>query len=239
MLLTDPPYNVDYTGGTDEHLKIANDNMEDAAFRQFLTDAFKAADAVMHPGAAFYIWHADSEGFNFRGACRNVGWPVKQCLIWNKNALVLGRQDYQWKHEPCLYGWKEGSHYFVDDRSLVTVLKMQQPDPKQMKKDELVALVEEILGSDVPTTILDEKKPAKSDIHPTMKPVKLFSRLILNSSRRNQNVLDIFGGSGTTMIACEETGRNAFLMELDPRYCDAILERWETMTGSSAQLISG
>ena len=103
LLLTDPPYNVNYEGGTG--LTIQNDNMEDAAFRKFLRDAFQCADGVMKPGAAFYIWHADSEGYNFRGACHDIGWQVRQCLIWNKNALVLGRQDYQWKHEPCLYGW--------------------------------------------------------------------------------------------------------------------------------------
>ena len=117
LLITDPPYNVDYEGKTKDSLKIENDNMDDASFRQFLVDAFSNADAVMKPGAVFYIWHADSEGYNFRGACRDAGWTVRQCLIWNKNTMVMGRQDYHWKHEPCLYGWKEGAgHLWASDR---------------------------------------------------------------------------------------------------------------------------
>lgn len=122
MLLTDPPYNVDYTGSTKDALKIANDNMDDKSFRAFLKDAFSAADSVMKPGAVFYIWHADSEGYNFRGACRDTGWQVRQCLIWNKNSMVMGRQDYHWKHEPCLYGWKDGAgHLWASDRKQTTV----------------------------------------------------------------------------------------------------------------------
>lgn len=117
LWLTDPPYNVNYEGGTDEHLKIENDNMEDMEFRTFLGEAFAAASNVMKPGAAFYIWHADSEGYNFRGACFDNNLQVRECLIWNKNSLVLGRQDYQWKHEPCLYGWKDGTHNWYNDRS--------------------------------------------------------------------------------------------------------------------------
>ncbi|MGN0671242.1 MAG: ParB N-terminal domain-containing protein [Anaerovoracaceae bacterium] len=122
MLLTDPPYNVDYTGSTKDALKIANDNMDDKSFRAFLKDAFSVADSVMKPGAVFYIWHADSEGYNFRGACRDTGWQVRQCLIWNKNSMVMGRQDYHWKHEPCLYGWKDGAgHLWASDRKQTTV----------------------------------------------------------------------------------------------------------------------
>lgn len=207
MLLTDPPYNVNYTGGTADHLTIQNDNMEDAAFRSFLIDAFSAADAVMRPGAAFYIWHADSEGLNFRGACHDVGWPVRQCLIWNKNSLVMGRQDYQWKHEPCLYGWKGGAaHTWTSDR-------------KQ-------------------TTVIDFDKPLRSDIHPTMKPVGLFDYEIQNSSRPGDIVLDAFGGSGTTIIACEQNQRRGFVMELDERYVQAIINRWEEFTGDKAVLLT-
>ena len=207
MLLTDPPYNVNYTGGTADHLTIQNDNMEDAAFRSFLIDAFSAADAVMRPGAAFYIWHADSEGLNFRGACHDVGWPVRQCLIWNKNSLVMGRQDYQWKHEPCLYGWKGGAaHTWTSDR-------------KQ-------------------TTVIDFDKPLRSDIHPTMKPVGLFDYEIQNSSRPDDIVLDAFGGSGTTIIACEQNQRRGFVMELDERYVQAIINRWEEFTGDKAVLLT-
>ena len=127
LWLTDPPYNVNYEGGTDEHLKIENDNMEDMEFRTFLGEAFAAASNVMKPGAAFYIWHADLEGYNFRGACFDNNLQVRECLIWNKNSLVLGRQDYQWKHEPCLYGWKDGTHNWYNDRSQTTVIDFDRP----------------------------------------------------------------------------------------------------------------
>ncbi|MBQ1509691.1 MAG: site-specific DNA-methyltransferase, partial [Selenomonadaceae bacterium] len=204
LLITDPPYNVDYEGGTG--MTIMNDNMEDETFRQFLRDAYTAADAVMKSGAAFYIWHADSEGYNFRGACHDIGWKVRQCLIWVKDALVLGRQDYQWRHEPCLYGWKEGTHNWFSDR-------------KQ-------------------TTVLEFDRPKKSELHPTMKPVPLFDYQIRNSTRNGDAVLDLFGGSGTTLICCEQNGRDAFVMELDPRYVDVIVNRWETLTGQKAILLN-
>ena len=205
LLLTDPPYNVNYEGGTG--LTIQNDNMEDAAFRKFLRDAFACADGVMKPGAAFYIWHADSEGYNFRGACHDIGWQVRQCLIWNKNALVLGRQDYQWKHEPCLYGWKGGaSHTWLSDRTQ--------------------------------TTVLDFDKPTRSEIHPTMKPIGLFDYQIRNSCPVGGAVLDLFNGSGTTIMACEQNGRSAYTMELDPRYVDAAIARWEDFTGMKAVKLS-
>lgn len=204
MLLTDPPYNVNYEGGTG--LKIQNDNMGDAQFRQFLYDAFTTANIVMKEGAVFYIWHADSEGYNFRGACKDVDWTVRQCLIWNKNTMVLGRQDYHWKHEPCLYGWKEGaSHLWASDR-------------KQ-------------------TTVIDFNKPSRNGEHPTMKPVGLFDYQIQNNTKGGDIVLDLFGGSGTTLIACEQNKRIAYVMELDPHYCDVIITRWETLTGKKAELI--
>ena len=206
MLLTDPPYNVNYEGGTTDKLKIQNDNMEDAQFRQFLYDAFTTADMVMKEGAVFYIWHADSEGYNFRGACKDVCWTVRQCLIWNKNSMVLGRQDYHWKHEPCLYGWKDGaSHLWASDR-------------KQ-------------------TTVIDFNKPQRNGEHPTMKPVGLFDYQIQNNTKGGDIVLDLFGGSGTTLIACEQNKRIAYLMELDPHYCDVIITRWETLTGKTAELL--
>jgi site-specific DNA-methyltransferase (adenine-specific) len=216
LLLTDPPYNVAL--GMDETpeeakkrnrrtdgLTIQNDKMSDDDFRQFLRDVYSAADAVMKPGAVFYIWHADSEGYNFRGAARDVSWHVRQCLIWNKNSLVMGRQDYHWKHEPCLYGWKEGAaHYWGSDRTQ--------------------------------TTVLDFNKPSRNGEHPTMKPVELFQYQLENSSKGKGVVLDLFGGSGTTAIACEKTGRHARLMELDPRYCDVIVKRWQQFTGKRATL---
>ena len=203
MWLTDPPYNVAYEGGTKDKLKIKNDEMGDDQFRQFLRDAYTAADTVMKPGAVFYIWHADSEGYNFRGAAKDAGWTVRQCLIWKKSSLVLGRQDYQWQHEPCLYGWKDGAgHLWAADR-------------KQ-------------------TTILEFDKPSRNGEHPTMKPVALFEYQMLNNTKGGDLVLDSFGGSGTTLIAAEKNGRTAMLMELDPRYCDVIVKRWQQFTGKIA-----
>jgi DNA modification methylase len=144
MYLTDPPYNVAYTGKTKDALTIENDSMSDTGFRQFLVDAFTTADAVMKQGAVFYIWHADSEGYNFRGACHDINWQVRQCLIWNKNVMVMGRQDYHWKHEPCLYGWKDGaSHLWNSDRTQTTVLNFERPtrngEHPTMKPVELLA----------------------------------------------------------------------------------------------------
>ncbi len=208
LLLTDPPYNVAYEGKTKDKLKIQNDNMSNDAFREFLKDAFMAADSVMKPGAVFYIWHADSEGYNFRGACFDIGWTVRQCLIWNKNSMVLGRQDYHWKHEPCLYGWKDGAgHLWASDR-------------KQ-------------------TTVINWARPVRADIHPTMKPVGLFDYQIKNNTKGGDIVLDPFNGSGTTIMACEQNGRVAYAMELDPRYVDATIKRWEEFTGEKAVLING
>lgn len=226
LLLTDPPYNVDYEGGTDKKLKIKNDNMEDQAFRQFLIDVYKAADHVMKPGAPFYIWHADSEGANFRGAAKDMGWQIRECLIWVKNSLVLGRQDYQWRHEPCLYGWKAGAgHYFTDSRAESTVIE-DQVNVDKLSKDELKTLCKRLLEPSCETTVIHEKKPSINDIHPTMKPVKLFGRLVKNSPKRNDIVLDLFGGSGTTIVACEQLNRRAYLMELDPAYVDACVQRY-------------
>jgi len=217
MWLTDPPYNVAL--GMNESpeeakkrnrrtdgLTVMNDEMSDEEFRQFLRDCYVAADAVMKPGAVFYIWHADSEGYNFRGAARDANWKVRQCLIWKKSSMVMGRQDYHWKHEPCLYGWKEGAgHLWAADR-------------KQ-------------------TTILEFEKPSRNGEHPTMKPVGLFEYQMLNNTKGGDIVLDSFGGSGTTLIAAEKNGRVARLMELDPKYCDVIVKRWEDFTGQKAELV--
>ena len=203
MWITDPPYNIAYEGGSKKRDQIKNDEMQDGDFRQFLRDAYSAADSVMKEGAVFYIWHADSEGYNFRGAAIDVGWKVRQTLIWNKDNSAFGRSDYHWKHEPCLYGWKEGAgHLWAADR-------------KQ-------------------TTVLEFKRPAKSDLHPTMKPVELIEYQILNNTKGRDLVLDSFGGSGSTMIAAQKNGRVARLMELDPVYCDVIVKRWQEYTGQQA-----
>jgi len=205
MLLTDPPYNVAYEGKTKDALTIQNDSMGDSDFKTFLRDAFVSADTVMKPGAVFYIWHADSEGYNFRGACQDAGWKVRQCLIWKKSHMVMGRQDYHWQHEPCLYGWKEGAgHLWASDR-------------KQ-------------------TTILSFERPSRNAEHPTMKPVALFEYQMLNNTKGGDIVLDSFGGSGTTLIAAEKNGRIARIMELDPKYVDVIVKRWEDFTGQKAVL---
>jgi len=208
LLITDPPYNVNYEGGTDDKLKIMNDHFSTSTdFRAFLNAAFNAANSVMKPGAAFYIWHSDSERMNFQGACEDIGWKIRENLIWVKNSFVMGRQDYQWKHEPCLYGWKEGAaHYFIDMRNL--------------------------------STLLEFNRPQRNEIHPTMKPIELFAEEIRNSSRPGEIVLDLFGGSGTTIIASEQLGRKARVCELDPRYCDAIVKRWEEFTGQKAERIT-
>lgn len=202
LWLTDPPYNVDYTGKTKDALKVSNDSMADDQFRTFLVDAFSSAMGVLKPGASFYIWHADLEGYNFRGAIHDIKQQVRQCLIWKKQTMVMGRQDYHWQHEPCLYGWKEGAaHGWYTDR-------------KQ-------------------TTILEFDRPSRSEEHPTMKPVALFEYQVGNSTAPQGLILDTFLGSGTTLIAAERTGRKCYGLEIDPIYCDVILERYVNFVGSS------
>ena len=237
MLMTDPPYNVAYEGKTEDALTIDNDSMSDDSFVEFLTSAFDAADSVMKDGAPFYIWHASSTNIQFKKACENVKWPVRQTLIWSKNTFALGRQDYQWKHEPCLYGWKGGApHYFTNERNLPTVLEQEPIDIDNMKADDMRQLLKKILERDIPVSVINEKKPVRNGEHPTMKPIKLIARLIINSSKKGERVLDMFGGSGSTMIACEQLGRKCLMMELDPRYADVIVDRWEEFTGRKATL---
>ena len=204
LYLTDPPYNVNYEGSN--ALKIKNDNLKDEDFNTFLTESFLNARQKLKSGSSFYIFHADSEGYNFRSACRNSELDVRQCLIWVKNALVMGRQDYHWQHEPILYGWMKGSsHSWYSDR-------------KQ-------------------TTILNFPKPMKNKEHPTMKPVAMVEYLIKNSSKHEDIVLDTFLGSGSIIIACEKSNRICYGIELEPKYCDVIIKRWEDFTGEKAQLI--
>lgn len=248
LCVTDPPYNVNYGSinesgygkERDNGNKILNDNMDDESFYLFLNAFYTQMMRVLKPGGAYYIFHADTEGYNFRKALMDAGGQVKQNLIWVKNALVLGRQDYQWKHEPCLYGWKEGAgHYFINDRTQTTVFE-DKADLDKLSKEELKDMIKEIIEDKTPTTIIHEDKPLKNDVHPTMKPIKLISRLVRNSSKPGENVIDFFGGSGSTLISCEHLGRNCYSIELDPKYVDVIIDRWETLTGKTAvKLIEG
>lgn len=205
MLLTDPPYNVDYVGKTSEALKIKNDNMNDNQFYEFLKKVFENMYSVTKEGASIYVFHADTEGLNFRKAFKDAGYKLAECLIWKKDCFVMGRQDYQWQHEPILYGWKEGAaHHFINDRTQ--------------------------------STILEFDRPRQSSLHPTMKPIDLVARLLKNSSKENDKILDLFGGSGSTIIAAEQLNRNCYTMELDPKYCDVIVKRWESLTNKEAIL---
>jgi len=208
LLLTDPPYNVAYEGRTADRLTIANDAMPDGQYRTFLATALAAALHHLRPGGAFYVWHADLVGLTVRQAAADAGLTVRQCLVWVKPALVLGRQDYHWRHEPYPYGWAAGgAHTWLADRTQ--------------------------------TTVLEFDKPARNADHPTMKPVALFEYLIRNSCPSGGAVLDPFGGSGTALVAAEQAGRRARLLELDPRYCDVIVRRWGRMTGRAAERVSG
>lgn len=224
LIVTDPPYNVDYHGGSG--LNIQNDNMASETFHAFLSDAFKAMQERLKRGGAFYVWYASKESVNFETALKENGLEVRQCLIWVKNAMTLGRQDWQWRHEPCLYGWKNGANHYWGGRRDLTTVYDEKPNYKKMSKEELLQEITKLRGDNLPNTIIYEDKPARNEEHPTMKPVKLFQRLIKNSSKEDDAVLDPFGGSGTTIIACEKLGRTAYVMELDPRYCDVIRRRW-------------
>ncbi|MFG6383450.1 MAG: DNA modification methylase [Lachnospiraceae bacterium] len=248
LIITDPPYNVDYES-KDKDLEgcfkrnrsrkineIQNDNMNNDAFYSFLYQAFSNFYEIARAGCSFYIFHADMQGINFRTAIKDVGFYHAQTLIWEKNHFVLGRQDYQWRHEPILYGWKEGaSHYFGGGRGQDTIFIQEDIDFSSMKKSELITYIEGLQEQlQENTTILYEKRPIQSDMHPTMKPVTLFGRLISNSSKYGENVVDFFAGSGTTLIACEQLNRNAYLMEANEAYCDIMIDRWEEYTGQKA-----
>ena len=194
MVVTDPPYNVAYEGKTKDALTIDNDNMGNDDFYKFLYDFYSALTTAVKKGGAIYVWHASSEIINFGKAMVDAGWLLKQQLIWVKNSMVMGRQDYQWKHEPCLYGWLKGdSHKWYSDRKQTTVINFDRPN--------------------------------RNAEHPTMKPIGLFGYQIENSSKVNDIVIDAFGGSGTTMIACHQLKRKARVIEFDPKYCDVIVNR--------------
>lgn len=249
MLLTDPPYNV-ALGQHDrpseakqlhrstDGLVIANDSWaDDECFVEFLRSALTSAMVALRPGAAFYVWYASMQSANFLEAAKLAQMEVKQILVWAKNTFALGRQDYQWRHELCLYGWKGGSaHYFTDSRKESTVITDDR-NPDSMSKSELVDFVYDLLAQKGATTVLEFDKPTRSELHPTMKPVSLFAYQIMNSTRRGETVLDVFGGSGTSVVACEQTGRHCACVELDPHYASVIVDRWEKLTGGKAEKI--
>ena len=199
LVITDPPYNVNYEGSAG---KIKNDNMADEKFYEFLLAAFKNMESVMAPDASIYVFHADTEGLNFRRAFADAGFYLSGCCIWKKQSLVLGRSPYQWQHEPVLYGWKKnGKHKWYTGRK--------------------------------ETTIWEFDKPKKNGDHPTMKPIPLLAYPIGNSSMTNAIVLDPFGGSGSTLIACEQTNRICHTIELDEKFCDVIVNRYIEQVGST------
>jgi len=228
LLITDPPYNVDYEGKAG---KMANDNMSQEDFECFIFQAFSNAASHMKEGAAYYCWYPSASQKSTQTALELAGLPPHQILIWVKNALVLGRQDYQWRHEPCFYGWKEGgAHYFIDARSLTTIFD----DLDNLTREEAIERLKEYSAI---TSAIYENKPTRSPLHPTMKPLGLFEKQIRNSSKEGDIVLDIFGGSGTALIACEEMGRRCRMVEYDPFYATVIIQRWEEQTGRKAAKI--
>ena len=199
LVITDPPYNVNYEGSAG---KIKNDNMENDKFYHFLLDAFTNTEKAMADDASIYVFHADTEGLNFRKAFKDAGFYLSGTCIWEKQSLVLGRSPYQWQHEPVLFGWKrKGKHQWYTGRKESTIWKFD--------------------------------KPKKNGEHPTMKPIPLLAYPIMNSSMTNCIVLDPFGGSGSTLIACEQTGRIARTIELDEKFCDVIVSRYIEQVGSS------
>lgn len=233
-IFTDPPYNVAYQGGTKDKLTIQNDDMGDEGFYQFLLDSFKAMITNTKEGGPIYVCHADGSGNAFRNAIIDAGWLHKQVLIWVKDSLVLSRQDYNWQHEPILYGWKPGAaHAWYGPFTNTTVLD----DAKDLSSKTKAELLEILEAGFEASTVVREKRPRRNDIHPTMKPIGLVARLLKNSMVKGQLVLDSFGGSGSTLIAAEQLGLRAGLVELDPRYCDATIQRWENLTGQKAERI--
>lgn len=198
LIVTDPPYNVAYQGGTEDELTIQNDSMPNDLFALFLKQVFMIMFPVLKPGGSIYVFHADTEGENFRASIRLAGFKIAQCCVWVKNSMVMGRQDYQWQHEPCLYGWKPGAAHFWNS------------DRKQ-------------------TTVWNFDKPQRNAIHPTMKPIALMAYPICNSSVPGQLVADFFSGSGPTIMACQQTDRICYAMDMDPRYVSPTVIRYRNM----------
>jgi DNA modification methylase len=252
LVITDPPYNVGLGyDETPEEAKarnrrtdgkvVMNDLMSDNKFREFLTAAFTRMKESMAPGAPIYVFHADREGYNFYPAFKDAGLKMAQCIIWVKNSLIMGRQDYQSRHEPILYGWKEGAaHFWCGDRTQDTVIDDDKISFTKAKREDLVRIIKDLQAKmSEKTSVIYHDKPSTSSDHPTMKPVRLVGKLMSNSSDRGALVLDTFGGSGTTLMAAEQLGRICYTMELDPKYCDVIVQRWEEFTYQQAVKANG
>jgi len=236
LVLTDPPYNVAYVGGTKDKLTIENDNMSDADFEKFMAGWFAAAFENTRAGGPIYVFHPDSASELFRRNLTSSGWLLKQCLIWAKDSLVLGRQDYNWQHEPILYGWKPGAaHSWYGPFTNTTLVELSKTDFSKLSHVELLTLVNDLFDN---SSLVRDKRPRRSALHPTMKPISLVAKLLKNSCSRGGLVLDPFGGSGSTLIACDQLKLRAAVVELDPKYCDVIVARWELETGEKAVLLN-
>ncbi len=235
-IFTDPPYNVNYQGGTKEKLTIENDSMSITDFEKFLSASYKAMYENIKEGGAIYVCHADGSSISFRAKFIESGFMLKQILIWVKDNFTLSRQDYNWQHEPIIYGWKPGAaHNWYGPFSDSTVQELVEKDITKMSKDTLVDILQRI---SMTTTVIKQDRPRKNSEHPTMKPVELIIRLLANSAKFGDRILDPFGGSGSTLIAAEKLYMKACLVELDPKYCDVIVKRWENLTGEKAVLVN-
>lgn len=246
IMFTDPPYNVAYNSKLAGSIK--NDDMANDEFKKFLLGFYTCAFNVMKPGASAYIFHADTEGLNFRSAFTEAGFKLSGCLIWQKDSLVLGRSDFQWQHEPCLYGWKPGaSHRWFGGRKETTIIKYGNKSPIRKREDgnwvievgdSILVVSGEARIEEFPSSVIFHEKPRRSENHPTMKPVTLVEKFLRFSARASDIVIDAFGGSGSTLIAAERSGMKARLMELDEKYVDVIINRWQDFTGKTATLIA-
>lgn len=249
IVWTDPPYNVAYEGSIAG--SIANDDMADEDFREFLRSAFAAMSTAMKPGAAIYVAHADAGeiGVSFRRAFLDAGLKLAACLVWRKDSFTLGRSDYQWQHEPILYGWKKGSrHRWFGGRKLTSVMDLGDASPFTQAEDgtwvvrvgdRSLVIRGDVQVEEVVPSVICEPKPKRNDVHPTMKPVALIERMLRNSARPGDLVLDPFGGSGSTLVAADRLGMSARLIELDPKFGDVIIRRWQDYTGRRAERDDG
>ena len=245
LTVTDPPYKIDYGNAESDRAKamgkgvqtvrnILNDNMDDENFYTFLLNFYKATFQITKGGGAIYVFHSTKESVNFISALKNAGYKLSQTLIWAKDHFTLGRNDYQWQHEPILYGWKveDGKpHYFIHDRSLSNILD-DRTDLSKLKKEELLKLLDDIL-TNYQSDIINDNKPLRNAEHPTMKPITLCGKLVNNSSREKEIVYDGFAGSGSTLMACEQLNRISYNIELDEKYCDVIVKRFIKSFGSN------